>query len=828
MITWTIPLSKYPDTYNGQPLCYAGLAEEVGRAAMFKVFGTALRSLRRAPAFTGLVVLTLALGIGATTAMFSVVDAVLLNPLPYPNADRFSEIWRVTAPAGSRRPGGSVAIIQALREQTEVFSAVEAYQFGSANITGGGDPLLVTAPSISPGLLLLLSARPLLGRLFTQEDAAAGGVVMLDERLWASRFGSDPAIVGREITVDDRPHRVVGVLPSRFRFPGGNIEIWRPLDVSATAKPAPVQVVVTRRAGVSAGEANDRLQGLTTSLRERAAITKDQSLTTAYLLQQRFGRQTGQSLYLMFGAVALVLLVACVNVTNLLLVRASTRQGELAVMTALGAGRGTLMRAVLLESLVLAVAGCVVGVLLARALLSLILGMAPPQLTFLTGASTELDWRGLAFAASVASATCLVVGLLPAWRTARVDAIDAIKQRPSGVIGSRDDWWQGALVASQLALVLVLLAGSGLLLRSFARLVDVDPGFEVDRSAVISLQLPASRYSTPGAGLAFMQELERKVESAPGIAATISGGVPPTGGGFYFEIAPEAEGVGGVDVGKLELPYSTVASDYFETMGIPIRQGRSFEPGDPADVVIVNDLLARRIWGDTSPVGRRFRLDPDAAWWTVVGVAADVKSMGPSDPMGEGMEFYRPFASDTRNNFFALVVRVPGDPAAMLPMLKQRVWELDPKQPVYEAETMSQRMSEAVMRPRFFMNLASAFAVTATLLAAIGVYGVAAYWVSRRRRELAIRVALGATRWQLMSMVVGRCARLAAVGCATGLGLALWGARAIESMLFQVSARDPLTFVVVTALLGVLALLAVTGPALNASRVDPMSVLRAE
>jgi putative ABC transport system permease protein len=263
-------------------------------------------------------------------------------------------------------------------------------------------------------------------------------------------------------------------------------------------------------------------------------------------------------------------------------------------------------------------------------------------------------------------------------------------------------------------------------------------------------------------------------------------------------------------------------------MGIRILQGRAFEPGDPKDVVIVNDLLARRIWGDATPIGRRLRLDSDAPWWTVVGVAADVKAMGPSDPMGQGMELYTPFASDTRNGFFALVARVPGDPAALLPILKQRVWELDAKQPVYQAQTMASRLGEAVARPRFFLSLASAFAATATLLAAIGVYGVAAYWVSRRRRELAIRVALGATREQVMSMVVGRSARLAAAGCVAGLGLALWGAKAIESMLFQVDARDPLTLVVVTAILGVLAMVAATVPALKASRVDPMTVLRAE
>jgi predicted permease len=793
---------------------------------MLKDLAAAVRSLRRAPAFAGLVVFTLALGIGATTAMFSVVDSVLLNPLPFPNGDRLSGIRTVTAPRGVRAPGGALGVIQALRERTEIFSAVEAYGFGSANVTGGGDPEIVTAPSISPGLLTSLGARPLLGRLFTQEEAAAGGVVLMSERFWASRFGSDPAIVGREITVDDRPHRVVGILPRQFRFPEGTIELWRPIDLSPTGKPAPLQVVATRQQGVSPAEADARLQALTTELRDRGVLSKDQTVTTDLLSQQRHERGTQQSLYMMFGAVALVLLVACVNVTNLLLVRSSSRRGELSLMTALGASRGQLVRGILGESLVLASTGCALGLLLAQALLSLMVGTAPPQLRFLTNVSPELDWRALAFAAAAASLTCLVVGVLPAWRTSRIDAIDALKQRALGVIGSRDDWWQGTLVASQLALVLVLLAGSGLLLRSFTRLVTVDPGFEVNRSAVLTLQLSAPRYGGPGQGLAFMQELERKVEATPGVAATISGGVPPTGGGFYFELSPEADGFAKVDVD--ELPFHDVAPDFFETMGIPIRQGRSFERGDPGDVVIVNDVMARRLWGDVSPVGRRFRTDAEQPWWTVVGVAGDVKAMGPSDPMGEGMEIYRPLPTTSRAAFFAMVVRAPGDPAGLLPSLKQRVWEIDPKQPIIDAETMAERMEEAVVRPLFFMRLALAFAVTSALLAAVGVYGVAAYWVSRRNRELAIRVALGASRAQVMTMVMARSVRLATIGCLAGIALALWGAKAIESMLFQVESNDPVTLISVTAMLGVLALLASTLPAMKASRVDPMSVLRAE
>jgi len=788
--------------------------------------GAAFRSLRRAPAFTGLVVLTLALGIGATTAMFSVVDAVLLNPLPFANADRLSEIWTVSG--NSRRPGGSMAVVQALRREPAVFSAVEAYQFGSANVTGDGEPDIVGAPLLSPGLLSTLGPAPLLGRLFIEDDATASGVVILGERFWAARYGSDPAIIGRVIEIDDRPHRVVGVLPRRFRFPEGNADMWRPLDVSATAKPARVQVTAMRAAGVTPEQANDRLQALSPALRASAAIANTESLTTDLLLQQRFARQSGRALYLMFGAVALVLMVACVNVTNLLLVRSSSRHGELALMTALGAGRGHLVRLVLVESVVLALAGCAGGLLMARALLELILGLVPPRLTFLNSATAELDWRALLFAAAVASTTCLVVGLLPAWRTARVDAIDALKQRAQGVIGSRDDWWQGVLVAGQLALVLVLLAGSSLLLRSFARLVDVDPGYDVDHTSVVALQFQGQRYAAPGAALSFMQELERKVEASGGIKATISGGAPPTGGGFSFEITPEAEGGRAVDFTGITLPFGRVAPDYFETMGIPMVHGRTFDDGDDASVVVINDVLAKRFWGDASPIGRRFRTDAKQPWLTVVGVAGDVKQMGPSDPMGDGMEFYQPFTPTSRSRFFALVIKSTDRQAVDLQMAKQRVWELDPKQPIVEAATMAERIGESIAGPRFFLSLASAFAATAGLLAAIGVYGMSSYWISRRRRELAIRIALGASRDQVMVMVLARSLRLAIVGCVMGLGLAFWGAKTIESMLFETDARDPLTLLAVAVGLGLLALVASTWPALKASRVDPMSVLRAE
>jgi putative ABC transport system permease protein len=795
---------------------------------MLKAFGAAFRNLRRAPAFTGLVVVTLALGIGATTAMFSVVDALLINPLPFSNADRMSEAGAVSGPSGAIIiPRGNAAILEVLRRETSLFTSVEASQFATVDVTGGGDPDIVAAPLVTPGLLTMLGVRPEHGRLFTDEDAQSGGVVIVSHSLWSARYGSDPALVGREITLDDQPHRVIGVMPPNFRFPERNVRMWRPLKIAPTQKPGRLQVIVVRRPELTAAQINERLKALTPALRASGAIAATESLATGVLTQQRFGQQSSQALYILFGAVWLVMLVACVNVMNLLLTRASSRAGEFALKAALGGTRAGLVRAVLIESALLAGAGCLAGIALARVLLRLILNAAPPNLTFLSAATSSLDLRAVSFAVVIAVATCLVFGLLPAWRAARVDAIEILKQRATAV-SAADDWWQGGLVVAQLSLVLVLLSGAGLLLRSFDRLVSVDPGFVVDELGVLEIQLPAHRYGAPGAALSFMQEVERRVETRPGVRASVSGGAPPTGGGFSFDIKPEAEGGLPVDFSNITLPFSSVSPDYFETMGVPLIAGRTFVPEDGRDAVILNDIMARRFWDDASPIGRRFRIDDGRPWQTVVGVVADVKQMGPSDPMGEGMEFYQLLPRDTRTAFYGLVIRTTGDRAAALAAAKQFVWELDPKLPVLETATMEERIGEAIARPRFYLALSSAFALSGAALAAIGVYGVSAYWVSRRRRELAIRIAVGASAERVMGLVIGRSLKLTALGVTAGLAMALAGTRLIESMLFQVDGRDPITLVSVTVLLGALVLLGCIGPAWRASRVDPMTTLRAE
>ena len=794
--------------------------------AMARALGAALRNLGRAPAFTGLIVLTLALGIGAATAMFSVVDTVLINALPFPNADRLGEVGTVSEKdARVALSRATTATLHALRRETSLFTAVEAYAFGTVNVTGAGEPQIVAAPRVTPGLLTMVGVQPALGRLFTDEDPA-DRVAILSDTFWSAHYGGDPGIIGREIILDDEPYRVIGVMPRTFRFPEANVRVWLPLD-AAPAKPARASVIVLRRPELSTAAVNERLKAIAAEHRATGVAGPAESLSIDLLLQQRFGRQSGQALYTLFGAVWLVLLVACANVMNLMLVRASSRTGELAVLTALGASAKTLVRGVLLESVTLAAAGCAAGLAVAHILLRLILDAAPPNLTFLSSALAELDWRAWGFAVAIAVMTCVIFGLLPAWRASRIDAIEVLKQRTSRM-SAADDWWQGALVAAQLSLVLVLLAGSGLLLRSFDRLIRVDPGFAVDELAVLEVQLPSHRYSAPGAEMAFMRDVEQRVEARAGVPAAISGGAPPSGGGFSFNLTPEADGVGRVDFTNVTLPFGTVSPDYFETMGIPIVAGRSFTAEDGPDVVVVNDVMARRVWGDVSPVGRRIRLSEKRPWVTITGVAADVKQMGPSDPMGDGMEFYQPLSATARNSFYALVVRSAGDRDRLLQLARQAVWEVDPKLPIVETATMEARIGEAIARPRFYLALSSAFALTGVLLAAIGVYGVSAYWVSRRRRELAIRMALGASREALIRMVVGRSLRLAAVGALAGLAVAIAGARAIEAMLFQIDSRDPATLVIVTTVLVALVIVGCIFPAFKAARVDPMTTLRAE
>jgi putative ABC transport system permease protein len=793
---------------------------------MAKALSAALRNLRRAPAFTGLVVLTLALGIGATTAMFSVVDAVLINPLPFAKADRIVEVWTFFQEGAARAPGATSAVVATLRREPGLFEAVGAYQFGAGTITGTGEPELVSVAGLAPSVFTVFPAAPLIGRLFNDGDATSSEhPILISERMWTGRFGRDPNVIDRMVTIDDVPNRIVGVLPARFNVPESTVSVWRPIDVESATARLRVQLVGVMQPGVTRAVVDDRLKALTASLQESGALPKGQYLVTDVPVQVGYARSGARSLYMLLGAVGVLLLVACVNVTNLILVRSSSRRGELALMAALGAGRTRLLRDAVIESAMLAVIGGALGVWLAGGLLRMILGLVPESLLMLSSATGDLNLRAVAFAITLTFGTCVLFSVLPALRASRVDPIDALKQQ-SRSSDRGDQWWQGALVSTQIALVVILLAGAGLLLRSLVKLNQVDLGFQADGLVLLDIQMPP-KYRKGGAARAFMREVEQRVESALGTQATIVSASPVRRGGYSTDMRPEVEGLP-PPTRTISLPSSRVSADFFEVLGIPLLEGRTFVPEDAEDAIIVNDVLARRYFGNTSPIGRRFKTNTTQPWLTVVGVAADIKTMGPADAVGEGTEAYVPMGPVGESSFLTLMVRANGRERAALQQMRRSVWDIDPNMPILEARTMAEVFGDSIARPRFLASLSGAFTICAVLIAAVGVYGVSAYWVARRRRELAIRLAVGASPDRLILTVIARSLRLAAIGTIAGLMVAIAGARVMTALLFATDPRDPVTFIGITVLLGVIAILACLVPALKASRVDPMTTLRAE
>lgn len=452
-------------------------------------------------------------------------------------------------------------------------------------------------------------------------------VILLSEKFWVRRFNRYRGVVGRVLTIDDVPYRVVGVLPVRFTLPETGPDVWRVVNTDDPGMRARVQMVVMRNDGITRAHLDGRLKAQSASLQSSGVLPSGQKLVAEEPLPVRLGRSNTSVLNLLLGAVSVLLLVACVNVSNLMLVRASTRSGELALMAAIGAGRGRLLRDAALESLVLAAAGGALGVWLAGGLLDLMLALAPDQISSMLRNTGDLDVRAVVFAGGVTLITCGIFGVLPAWRASRIDPIEALKQQPRAMAGRRDDWWQSTLVSTQVALVVVLLAGAGLLLRSFVKLNQVDLGFNPDRLVSLDVQLTSPRYSSPGAAMALMREVESRVESLLGAPATIAGGSPARSGGFSIDARPEAEGLT-PPPGPTYLPSTRVSADFFDVYQIPLVQGRTFAAADGDNAVILNDVMAQRYFGGVSPIGRRFKTDTRQPWLTVVGVARDVKTIG--------------------------------------------------------------------------------------------------------------------------------------------------------------------------------------------------------
>ena len=800
-----------------------------------------LRALRRDRGFSAVAILTLALGIGATTAIFSVLDAVVLRPLPYPDAERLAMVWMDNRRQGISEDIHSWLNYSDLRAQNEVFVDLAAFTESGYNLTGGcvGDgcePERVAAALSTANLFTVLGVSPLVGRAFTADEESEGrdGVVLIAHGLWVRQFGADPGIVGRTIRLNGRERLVVGVMPRRFAFPTSETDVWVPLALPQDFREARysfgLDVVGRLRDGVTLERAQADMDAIMNRLVEQYEPLRGLGINLVALPEQVVGPTLRTALWVMLAAVGAVLLVACANVANLLLSRASVRAREVGVRLALGASRGRLVRQLLTESALLAALGGLLGLALAWGGLRLLTSLAPADIPRLD----EVSVNGvvLAVALGLVLVTAIAFGLVPALRASRENLTESLREGGrGGTTGGGGLRVRRVLVAAQIALVVVLLAGAGLLVRSFVALQQVHLGFRPDHLLTVRIALPVAKYEREGQRVAFFDDLVERVRGLPGVrgAGAISAvfiSKTPRSTTITIEGRPRTP-----DIANAEIPLDGVTRDYFRVMDMPIVRGRSFTAQDRAgapDVVIVNAAMARRFWPNEDAVGKRFKYGGDGSdgpWMTVVGVVGDMRRTGYDAAVR--YESFLPFAQYTPAQM-TLVVRTTGDPLALAGGVRGVVRELDSDLPVYDVRSMDQLLGEMIAQRRFSMALLATFAALALVLGLVGVYGVTSYFVAQRTREVGLRIALGAPPPQLVRMVVRQGMGVAAAGIVLGVLGALAATRLMAGLLYGVSPTDLPTLAVVVALLAAATLLANWIPARRAARVDPLVALRTE
>jgi len=808
----------------------------------------ALRMFVRTPVFTGLTVLALALGIGANSAIFSVVKSVLLTPLPYADPDRLVMVWNDNTREGIRQYPMSPANVLDLRAASRTLDRVEMmYSFLVAptlRTPDGTDQF--SASTTTPGMFELLGRRAAVGRTLASSDPV--DVIVLSDGFWRRRFGADPSIVGRQLTVSEHPVTVVGVMPPDFHFPLKSMlgpsgfspsvepDAWMPIDVKGAQfvqNGAPVRVthylsVVGRRAaGVSVEQVRQEITSIVARLeQEYPDVNRGLKSNVVGLHDQAVGR-VRPALVLLLAGVGFVLLMACVNVANLLLARSVARQKEIAVRAALGAGRGRLLGQMLAESLMLALAGGVLGLGLVFIGVRFLIAIAPPELPRLN--EVRPDAAIVIFTAVVSLLAGILVGVAPAIAAGRGDVQGALKDESRGVAGGvARRRLRAALVVGEVALAMVLTTGAGLLLRSFVTLLSVDPGFRAENLLTMQVQLP-NRIATPDARRAFYATLFEHIQAVPGVVA--AGGttrLPLGSTNVSTRVMVEGGATTPGDMPEVEM--RRAVHDYFRAMGIPILRGRGFTAADSPTsqpVVVVNQTMARRLWPNQDAVGKRFKMGTNAQtpWSTVIGVVGDLRHAGLD--VEPASEFYIWYLQGPPVAPF-LVVRTEGDPTLVAESVRLQMKMVEKDMPVYDMRTMAQVRAASVAERRFILILALVFDVLALTLAAVGVYGVMALVVSERTQEMGIRLALGAEPMQVVRLVVRQGLGLALVGIALGLAGALALTPLMAGQLYGVGATDPITIAGVPTLLLAIACLACAVPAWRAMRVDPVIALRYE
>jgi putative ABC transport system permease protein len=794
------------------------------------------RMLWRNPGFTAVAVLTLALGIGANTAIFSVINAVLLRSLPYDEADRlvFLTEWSEQVPQMSF----SIANLKDVRDQNTVFESLVGYNGQNFILSGeGAEAERVNGRQVTSGVFATLRKSPALGRAFTADDDKPGAepVAVLGEGFWDRRFGRDPGVVGKRLVLSGQPFTVIGVMPGRLHGSWKTVDVYTPLlrledklggEDNRGNHPG-IYVVARLKPGATEETARADVRAIAARLAEQHPNTNARQSMTLETLHEAFVGDLRPALMLLVGAVAFVLLIACANVANLLLARAAHRGKEIAVRGAMGAQRGRLLRQLLTESLVLSLLGAVLGVAFAYGGVRGLVASLPANVP--RADEIRVDGLALAFTAGLALFTGLFFGLAPAWKVSRLDVQDALREGGRGTAGPAHHRVRNTLVIGQVAAALILLVGAGLLLRSFARVLAADAGFRADGVLTASLPLPDSRFPDAAKRVAFLRQLVDSLKGIPGVQAA-SAALPLLGGwqsSFRLEGRPEPP------PGQLpSADITRVTPDYFRAMGLRVLEGRVFSDRDTADappVAIVDETFARTHYPGESALGKRLRFggldDKDAKWLEIVGLVGHVKNYGVDQD--SRVEVYLPYYQSAVSGA-TLVLRGDGDPARLAAPLRSAVTALDPELPVYAVRTLPELVSDRTAERRLAVTLITVFAMVALVLAAIGIYGVMSYAVAQRTQEIGIRMALGAERDQILRMVLRHGTLMAVAGVALGLLAALALARLITSLLFQTSAADPPTFSLVPMVLIAVALLACYLPARRATRVDPLVALRSQ
>jgi putative ABC transport system permease protein len=798
----------------------------------------AVRRIKTAPGFVLVAVTTLALGIASTTALYSVLDALMLRPLPYRDPGRLVDVGTGTGAAVSGLPMSVTAERMAFwRGQTQVFEQVEAYRTMSLVLAGDGEPQSLIGTAITDGLMRMLGVAPQAGRLIEPGDGTPGRerVVVISDGLWRARFGAAGDIVGRAVRLDNTTYTVIGVMPASFGFPYGKRQFWVPqvLDPAPTAKPVRLTVTARLQAGLTRQEAQAGVDALTPRLLELKMLQPGFGIQLTPPMGRHVNAPVRRALYILAAAVSLVLLIACANLANLLLVQGAGRGREMAVRLALGASRGRLVRQLLTETVLLAALGGAAGLLLAQWTIDLLAVLTPREMTFLTTQPIALDRRVLAFAVALTMITAAVFGMLPALRASRLRPNEALKEGRSATAAPPQERLRRAFVLGQVALSLLLLFGAGLLTRTFTHLTRIDPGFDPAGVITVDLSLPQWKYGTRAAQQQFFDEVSARVRSLPQVqTTTLTGGVPPSGGGISFDLRFEVEGRGVVlEDPELLMPFSEVDGDYFRTIGIPLKAGRTFDGGDTPEApraVILGESMAKRLWPEGNAVGARIRFDEGRPWYTVVGVAGDVYQFRHDLPRGQFAVYYANSQSRGIPGQQTLVIRATGDTQPLVPQIRQAIWSVDRDQPIARVQTIETAYAEFFATPRFYAFLMSAFAGIGLIISTVGLYGVLAYGLAQRTREFGIRTALGAQRGQVMQLALRAGLTLTGAGIVLGLLGSVAVGRAMQSLLVEVSPVDPLTYAATVALLVLASAIACWVPARRATRVNPIVALREE